>query len=299
MENSSLYKEIKMLIGFIEENIKEKITLDDLAMTAGISKFYLSRIFHELSSMPLMKYIRLRKLTQSLFELLNTDLNVIDIAEEYGFNYQQSYIRSFVSAFGISPSKFRKEKSPVVIQNVINIDNMRGLGQFGIATKPHFAIYPSFYTMGIKHKIYDTDDQKYHVANIKGNEFYYKHRYKIENVINPQVYFGIVETVWDKGYSYYIPSVQVSAMGKNTDRMVCYSIPTQYYAVFKYIGVHHARYTHINNLQDLIDYIYNDWLPTAGYTQSAPYHFERIDVKISRNDYCEVDIYLPIVRMSL
>jgi len=42
--------------------------------------------------------------------MLKTNLNVLDIAMIYGFEYEQSYIRSFKRKFGVTPGELRRMK---------------------------------------------------------------------------------------------------------------------------------------------------------------------------------------------
>lgn len=100
----------KEVLNYIDENLKGTLTLDDLASYSNMSKYHFSRIFKELTNYSPIEYIRRRKLCESLNHLLNTDYKIIDIALEYGFQYEQSYIRSFISLFNISPDKYRKER---------------------------------------------------------------------------------------------------------------------------------------------------------------------------------------------
>jgi AraC family transcriptional regulator len=297
MGGYSLYGDIKTLVAFIEESIRSRITLDDLAGAVNLSKYHMSRVFHGVAKMSPMAYIRRRKLSSSIQELLNTDLKIIDIALEYGFSFEQTYIRSFANTFGLSPDRFRKLKPSVVIQDVLNLDDIREIGPNGIAVGPPIVLCPGFLLAGIRHKIYDMDDYYFHEANAKGNEFFNNGRHRIKNAVDPHIYYGFAEEVPAEGYSWYTPSVRVSSAEDLPEGMVCHKIPTQIYAVFKYIGLHHAMYTHISNLLDTLTYIYGVWLPSSGYSMAAPYHFERIDEKIARQDYCEVEIYVPVVRV--
>ena len=98
------------VIEYIEANIREKIDLDDISCHVGLSKFHLNRIFKAITNRQLMDYVRNRKLTLSLFDLLNTSLKISDISAEYGFHHEQSYIRSFKNTIGLSPNQFRIEK---------------------------------------------------------------------------------------------------------------------------------------------------------------------------------------------
>lgn len=300
MKYNSLYCTIEKAIEYIEENIKRTITLEEISKDVNLSMFYLDRLFHEISKTTLMRYVKNRKLSSSIGELLNTNLKISDIAEEYGFNYEQSYIRLFENTFTISPDRFRKEKPILKITDKINLKYIRLMGEEGIVFDPHIVIKPEFFITGIRHKINKEYDQQFHEANIKGNDFYYTRRHEIENTLYSNIYIGFVDLVTsDSSFTYYMPSVQVSDPGNTIPAgMVCQRVPTNKYAVFKYIGLHHARQTNINNLYNTLRYIYEEWFPKSGYSQSAPYHFERYDDTISRDDYCEFEIYIPVSNNS-
>ena len=49
-------------VNYIENNIYNKITLDDVAQQSGISKYHLHRMFKSLTGESLMEYVQSRKL---------------------------------------------------------------------------------------------------------------------------------------------------------------------------------------------------------------------------------------------
>lgn len=294
MERDSLDYIVKS-IEYIEKNMKKTITLEDISLHVSLSKYYLNRLFHQISKTTLMNYVKKRKLSSSIYELLNTDLKIADIAAEYGFNYEQSYIRAFEKAFAISPDRFRRQKPIINITDKINLQYIKAIGENAYILTPDIVIKPAFLTAGIKYKIDADYDMKFYESNNKGNDFYFNRKDEIRNIIQPHIYIGLVEYNTDEaGYYYYIPSVQVSDTRALPKDMVIHKIPTNKYAIFKYIGLHHAKQTNIANLHFTLFYIYSDWLPKSGYSQSAPYHFERFDENFTTDDYCEVDIYIPI-----
>jgi len=93
----------------IEEGIRTDINSDVIARKHTLSEGHLQRLFRSAYNQPIGFYIRSYKLTASINDLLNTDSNILDIALDYGFNYEQSYIRAFKRKFGITPGKFRKK----------------------------------------------------------------------------------------------------------------------------------------------------------------------------------------------
>jgi len=47
-------------------------------------------------------------LSASIDNIINSNLNILDIAILYDFEYEQTYIRSFKREFGITPGDLRK-----------------------------------------------------------------------------------------------------------------------------------------------------------------------------------------------
>lgn len=58
--------------------------------------------------MNLGEYIRYRRMAQTLWDLRYTDMNIIHIAQNNGFETQESFTRAFKSVFNITPYKFRE-----------------------------------------------------------------------------------------------------------------------------------------------------------------------------------------------
>jgi len=107
---------LKNVLIDIEKGIKNKITAFTLSKRYNLSEIHLRRLFSFAFNRPISGYIRSRTLSESLNDLLHTDKNIIDIALEYGFGFENSYSRSFKREFGISPDNFRKSRKIIKIQ---------------------------------------------------------------------------------------------------------------------------------------------------------------------------------------
>ena len=55
-------KEIQDALNYIEKNLCEELSLDEIAAAAGFSKFYFHRVFQSETGMPVYDYIRKRRL---------------------------------------------------------------------------------------------------------------------------------------------------------------------------------------------------------------------------------------------
>lgn len=99
---------IKKSIKYIENNLKRKIELKELADNVFLSKYHFHRIFHAMVGEPVAEYIRKRRLMEAANDLLNTDEKIIDIAFEYQFGSQEAFTKAFKKLYGIPPREFRQ-----------------------------------------------------------------------------------------------------------------------------------------------------------------------------------------------
>lgn len=289
--NKSL-KIIDNCISYIENNLKNKITLETISKEIGVSKFHLHRMFKGLTNQTLREYINHRKLSHSLNALILTDLRIIDIAIDYGFEYEQNYIRSFKKVFGLTPLKARKSNFDIDIVEPLSINDFSEVDS-AVIFKPSFVVRPEFKLIGVKHKIYLSDDEE--LAASHGKDFYYNRKQEIQGIINPHIYFGY--TYWDKDeydYTYYIPSAQVVDNASVPDNMVCVTISKSKYAVFKLVGFFNPDDINGSKLSSIMDYMYGKWIADYNYVLANNYRFELIDTNISKDNYCELNLYIPV-----
>ncbi|KAB3531556.1 AraC family transcriptional regulator [Alkaliphilus serpentinus] len=295
MTTTSLYSSVENLINYIEDHIEGDLTLESLSSSFCISKFHLIRIFKNLTNFTMMEYVKSRKLACSLYELLYTDMKVIDIALKYHFNYEQSYIRAFKKEFGITPAKFRNNQIPVKIVDRINLDFCTSIDD-GILFQPQYIVRPEMKLVGVKDIIKLKDKYVKNLANSRGVNFFHNQRIHIKNTLNPHIYIGLTRLVdHSADYTYYMPSVEVNSFEDIPKGMFYDTLPSCKYAVFHYIGRHHAEYISLHTMKALYDYIYSTWIPANNYDfiREGGFRFEEIDSTITSNDYCEAKIYLP------
>lgn len=279
-------------IEYIEENLYNKIALDDISLYTGISKYYLHRIFKSLTGQSIIEYVQGRKLTCSINELINTNMRIIDIALNYGFDYEQSYIRAFKKSFGCTPLKVRSDKSSLslILKEKININDILSIGD-SITYTPHFIFKQKFNLIGIKHKILSKSGDK--SANLYGRDFFYNHKNKISNIINPQEYFGFTD--WSSNeFIYYIPSIQAADLNSIPEGMTGISIPAHKYVVFRFVGFFRPDELNARHLGRLLVQLYRKWIFNSGYEFADTFRFEYIDNSRSKDNYCELYICQPI-----
>lgn len=106
-EINLMQKNIIDIIEWIENNIKERITLIDVEDRSGFTKSYFQRVFSEHTGITIAKYIRRRKLSLAAWELISTCKTIGHVCAEYNIGTIQSFSRSFKDEFGVTPNDYR------------------------------------------------------------------------------------------------------------------------------------------------------------------------------------------------
>lgn len=283
---------IARCINFIEANLSNKISLDNVALHCHISKYHLHRMFKSLTGESLMDYFQSRKLSASINDLIHTNMRIVDIAFNYGFDYEQSYIRAFRKKFGYTPQKVRSGQMSLRVTEKLNLNDIYAVGNSAIY-KPFFVFRPKTYLVGAKHKIMSKSGDR--TANRFGREFFFNQKQHITDPINPHVYYGYTD--WsgsNDGYIYYMPSVQVQDLSKVPPEMFGVEIPAYKYVVFRFVGFFRPEEINGRQVGRLLVHMYSKWILNSGFTFADTFRFELIDTSISRDNYCELDIYQPI-----
>jgi AraC-like DNA-binding protein len=102
---------LERLFLFIHENADNpKITLEQAADTAALSKFYFTRYFKEWTGQTFHTYLVRLRISRVEEYLINSDLSITDIAFKCGFSSLKTFNRLFKTYIGISPSDYRTVK---------------------------------------------------------------------------------------------------------------------------------------------------------------------------------------------
>jgi AraC family transcriptional regulator len=280
----------------IEDGVKNNIDALTLSEKYELSEIHLRRLFSFAFNRTISGYIRSRTLSESLSDLLHTDKNIMDIAFEYGFGYEQSYSRSFRREFGISPGILRKSGQIVKIQPPLHLFNENKINDnafFG----PEFVMVPKFHLIGKPHQIpFEISLKK---APNAGKLFWENERRRIKKVINPDVYIGFTHKInLEKKYSEYLPSVQVRNLSDIFPGFSGATFNTSMCARFRYIGRHHYYEINreiANKMYDAILKYMNDKNAKYSLLRDKTY-FERIDTKQYDGNYCQMEWFTPVTK---
>lgn len=102
-------KRMDMLCNYIHNNYADKITLDDIANSAHISKGECCRIFKRLYNATPFQYLVYYRLNKSIELLTKTDYSISEIAQQVGFCSSSYYTKCFRKEYNCVPHKYRQE----------------------------------------------------------------------------------------------------------------------------------------------------------------------------------------------
>lgn len=100
---------VQILLKYIGNHFTENLTLDSLSKALGFSKFYISRLFTNKIGYQFNEYINMLRINMAQTLLTETNMSILDIALECGFDSQRNFNRVFKNLISLTPTKFREK----------------------------------------------------------------------------------------------------------------------------------------------------------------------------------------------
>ncbi|MBE7087717.1 MAG: helix-turn-helix transcriptional regulator [Clostridiales bacterium] len=102
---------VEEILSYLNDNYKEKITIDELAFIFRTNRSTLCKEFKNYTSRTITNYVINKKLQSAKEKMLSTDKTLTEIAEEEGFESIHYFTRVFKKETGVSPNAYRKKNS--------------------------------------------------------------------------------------------------------------------------------------------------------------------------------------------
>jgi AraC-like DNA-binding protein len=100
-------KRLQTIYKYVVENYNRKITLDEIASVAAMSKTAFCIFFKKVRNQPFASYLTDFRLQMACSMLVRTDKNISEISFATGFGDVPYFNRIFKKKYGMSPSRFR------------------------------------------------------------------------------------------------------------------------------------------------------------------------------------------------
>jgi AraC-like DNA-binding protein len=102
---------LRRTIEYIEDNLGEPITLNEIAEHAGLSRMHFAAQFKRATGLSPHAFLMERRLETAKSLLIENRLPIVQIAFTVGFNSQAHFTTVFHKATGITPGRWREQSS--------------------------------------------------------------------------------------------------------------------------------------------------------------------------------------------
>ncbi len=106
LQNDNVF--IRRVIEYISGNLKENLTLSDIANDLNYEYHYFSSIFHKCFSMNFKNFINIFKFENACKMLIENQKDITEICNECGFGSIRNFNRVFKSLSGLTPTEYKK-----------------------------------------------------------------------------------------------------------------------------------------------------------------------------------------------
>ncbi|MFS1514375.1 AraC family transcriptional regulator [Chengkuizengella sp. SCS-71B] len=273
-------------INFIENNLRNKITIEQISRQSGYSKFHFQRLFHQVVGETVTQYIMNRRLTEAAKKLISDDKSIINVAFEFGYDSHEVFTRAFKRRFNMSPYQFRQSamtteflyKKPIDIQYLTNknfnlSDDIEEISLQNILLTGYQA------SNGSREAILSSWSKlRGNICTMDDNNF---------------TAFGFIQYPDSFGLEIdftYLAAVESIHINNNNDPdLKDVSLPKSKYILFSHKGS-------TKDLPLSYEYIYGVWLPKSKYVVSSSYDFERYRATEDPTNP-EIQICIPVQKI--
>lgn len=258
-------------IDYIEKNLYGKIDYEKTAREACCSVYHFQRMFTFMTNITLSEYVRRRKMTLAAFDLQTSNIKILDLALNYGYESPEAFNRAFQSVHGMPPTAARKVGADIKAFPRISFQlTVKGASEmkYKIVEKKAFQVY------GIE-EIFDTRDGE----NLKAIPDFWTEKLKngeYEKLLKSAGFPSTVNAVCGyrdcEGTRFPYMLCVLKTPLSDTKGYTVVDVPEATWAVF--VNEPHNMEDTPKAVQELNARVYTDWLPTANYDMVDGYDFE-------------------------
>lgn len=254
-------KALEKALWFVERHFAGEITLEEIAKTAGVSRFHMTRAFGAATGLSIMRYVRGRRLTEAAKALSRGAPDILSVALDAGYGSHEAFTHAFRDEFGVTPEMIRAQGhlKKIDVVEPIKMDETLLIK----LEPPRLESGSRLLIAGIGAR-YICDAS----AGIPSQwQRFLPHLDHIPGQIGRTAY-GVCCNSDDAGSFDYVCGVEVKDFLRIPADWSRVRIPEQKYAVF-------CQRDHISTIRSTWNTIWNEWLPNSEYEVADAPDFER------------------------
>ncbi len=270
---------------FIQNNLDEKLQLDELAGIALLSPYHFHRIFTALTGESIIQYVRRLRLERAANKIIYSDLDITTIGLDNGYETPAAFSRAFKQQFGLSPSVYRKTKDLKLKDSSLN-------------TKQTHAIKNKYLEYSIVHF------KPKRVLFIRKTGDYMKSAFDAWDCIMSYAKENNIVTADSLNFGIPLDSPDITA-AENIRYDACITVddtikPDGEFGIQTIKGGRYAVFMHCGpyqKLEDTYNQIILNWLPSTNYDlMDAPAfeHYLNSECLELAPEELKTEIYIPI-----
>ncbi|MGI8314183.1 AraC family transcriptional regulator [Halobacillus mangrovi] len=284
----TLVQLLQKSINYMEENLLQNISIEDIAKQAHTSVFHFQRMFTLLTDIPVAEYLRRRRLTLAAHELSTSNIKVIDVAYKYGYDTPESFSKAFKKQHGISPREVRSFRGKMKSYNRLVIQvNVKGAEpmQYKMVEKGPIQV------VGLKQEVSCANGENHRVIPQLWDKVNADGTGQTLFGVNDGAIKGVLGVCVDKSKTkanhidYWIAAAHEGEVPEGFSKL---DLPSSKWAVFE---VHGPMPDAIQKVWKLI---YSEWFPSSGYEHAGTPDLEVYSEEDPyREDYYS-EIWIPV-----
>ncbi len=252
---------VQKALWFVESHSREEITLEDIARVCEVSAYHLTRAFAATMGVPLMRYVRGRRLTEAARQLARGADDILSVALEAGYGSHEAFTRAFRDQFGLTPeqARARGHLSDLPLMEAIAMS----MTPVPTLAPPRFETLGSVRLAGLV--------ERYGCQASQGiPEQWQRFGPYLGHVCGQvgEAAYGASFNFDGDGNFDYLCGVEVNGVAAPPRDLAVLELAPQRYAVFTHSG-------HVAGIRATCAAIWNDWFPSSGCQAVQAPMFER------------------------
>jgi AraC family transcriptional regulator len=267
---------------YVETHLGEPVGLDEIATACGVSRFHLTRAFGAATGYSVVRYLRVRRLSEAAHALASGADDILAVALDAGYGSHAAFSRAFRDQFGLTPETVRglRRLDNLALVEAIPMDETLLID----LEPPRYEDGRELLIAGLKERYsWETNSgipaqwQRFvpHIGHIPGQ-------------VGGTTY-GVCCNGDGQSNFDYICGVEVKDFVDLPSGFARIRIAPQHYAVFMHRG-------HVSTMRRTVATIWNKWLPESAHEVAAAPDFERYQDFDAERGTGIIEIWLPLKR---